>query len=104
MDWTLYLSIFMTSPDPGFNDIANRIFGHLDDSSFCACVRVCQLWYWYLEPEWQKRRHEKQVRRHKALFEKYKVWCLGTRGWWSKPSKLDRLKLKKVNFEIIYKM
>ena len=62
----------MTSPDPGFNDIANRIFGHLDDSSFCACVRVCQLLYWYLEPEWQKRRHEKQVRIRKELFEKVK--------------------------------
>ena len=52
-----------------FNDIANGIFGQLDDSSFYACVRVCRSWYRYLEPELKKRR---QVGRCKALFEKVK--------------------------------
>ena len=65
MDLTLDLSVFVTSPDPGFNNIARQIFGPLDDASFYACLRVCKSWHWYLEPEWQ-------VRRRKAMLEQVK--------------------------------
>ena len=65
MDLALDLSVFMTSPDPGFNNIARQIFGKLDDSSFYACLRVCKSWHRYLDPEWQ-------VRRRKAMFEQVK--------------------------------
>ena len=65
MALTLDLSILMTNPDPGFNNIAWQIFGPLDDASFYACLRVCKSWHWYLEPEWQ-------VRRRKAMLEQVK--------------------------------
>ena len=60
------LSVFMTSSDPGFNEIAKQIFGQLDDSSFYACLRVCKSWHGCLDPEWQ-------VRRRKAMYEQVKT-------------------------------
>ena len=65
MDLTLDLSVFMTSSDPGLNNIAKQIFGQLTNSSFYACLKVCKSWHGFLDPEWQ-------VRRRKAMFEQVK--------------------------------